>query len=73
MVVYVHQGNHKAYQKCGQSTMIQIDNLWVPAVLYYSMEEPQKYFVRSQEEFEEKFMMVEIPTPTTRRYTPPRI
>lgn len=67
MVIYVHYKNHKPYQKCSQGTMIQINDEWVPAVLYYSMEEPDKYFVRSLEEFEEKFMEVNVPVPSSYR------
>lgn len=60
--IYVHYRNHKAYCKCHQETMIQINDEWVPAVLYYSLEEPNKYFVRSKAEFDEKFIHVQLPT-----------
>ncbi|AHK11884.1 hypothetical protein CHOED_024 [Vibrio phage CHOED] len=61
MIIHVHYHNHKAYCKCNQEVMIQENGIWVPAVLYYSQEEPNKYFVRSQDEFGEKFIEVDVP------------
>lgn len=62
MIIHVHYKNHKAYQVIrDEDFMIQVDDEWVPAVLYVSMDEPNKYFARTKAEFDEKFTRVAVP------------
>lgn len=68
--VYVHYKNHKAYEKVPGEHLIQIDDEWVPAVVYQVVDEPKLRFVRSLEEFSEKFIETEIPYETKFREPP---
>jgi hypothetical protein len=61
MKAFVHYKNKKVYVKRTGRTMIQEGGVWVPAVLYTTLEHSDLNFVRSEAEFNEKFMEIQLP------------
>lgn len=61
MKAYVHYKNNKVYIKRSDRVMMQEDGIWVPAVLYTTIEHSDLNFIRSASEFNEKFTEIELP------------
>ena len=52
---YTHYKKGEKYAILSERTFIQEDGVWVPAILYTALADTTKSFVRSREEFFEKF------------------
>lgn len=52
---YTHYSKGGKYAILSERTFIQDDGVWIPAILYTSLADTTKSFVRSREEFFEKF------------------
>ena len=55
---YKHYNNGKIY-RIDQFCNIQMNEIWISAVLYYCIEEPDRKYVRSMREFKAKFEVKE--------------
>lgn len=60
--MWVHKKSGGTYEAVSMNGLMQVDQVWVEAVIYNGVSTPsRKTFVRSKEDFLEKFVEVKQP------------
>lgn len=68
MADYLHLKSGVTYTILSKASKVQINDEWHDAVIYYNRQDPKLNFVRTLEEFHEKFREIKTPYTGKRGY-----